>query len=205
MRRDAGAQNRRRILTLGAAFLAVPTLGQTEDEIFVISLERVFTEVLAAQQLRRAEAEMTAVLQAQIERAKEALSAEEDELARGRTEMEPEEFERRAANFDRRVRQTRRIATERGAELQSGFQEARAAISNAIPELVKQVRAEVGARIILNAEHVILSDPALDLTDRLIEVFNQTMPVAPVPSLDLSQPVLAPEAPLDEEQPSDDQ
>lgn len=192
MRRNARFWNRRRFLTVGVAIAAWPVIAASQDQIFVISRERVSTEVLAAQQLRRAEAEMTAVLQAQIERAKEALSAEEDELARNRADMDQEEFERRAASFDRRVRQTRRIANERGAELTKGFKEARATISNAIPELLTQVRAEAGARIILDADQVILFDPALDLTDRLIEVFNQAMPVAPVPDLDQSQPVLAP-------------
>ncbi len=205
MPREARVWSRRSILSLGAVLATWPTLSSSQEQIFVISRERVSTEVLAAQQLRNAEAEMTAILQAQIERAKEALSAEEDELARQRADMDKDEFERRAASFDRRVRQTRRIAKERGAELTNSFQEARATISNAIPELLTQVRSEAGARIILDADQVILVDPALDLTDRLIEVFNQAMPVAPIPELDQSQPVLAPEIPLADDESTNDQ
>ncbi|MEM7056234.1 MAG: OmpH family outer membrane protein [Pseudomonadota bacterium] len=197
--------HRRCILALGAACSLWPAASLSQDQVFVISRERVATEVHAAQQLRRAEAEMTAVLQAQIERAKEALSAEENDLARNRADIEQEEFERRAASFDRRVRQTRRIANERGAELQKGFQEARAIISNAIPELLEQVRIEAGARVILDADQVIIYDPALDLTDRLIEIFNQAMPAARVPDIDLSEPVLAPDIPLTEDDPGDNQ
>jgi len=205
MQLNARFWDRRCILTLGAAFAVWPTFSVSQEQIFVISQKRVSNEVLAAQQLRQAEKEMTRVLQAQIERAQEALSAEEDELARNRSEMEPEEFERRAASFDRRVRETRRIANERGAELQKGFNDARAQILNTIPELLTQVRAEAGARIILDADQVILFDPALDLTDRLIEVFNQAMPIAPVPDVDLSKPVLAPKAPEQDVEPAEGQ
>ena len=194
----------RRIILLTALFAVWPP-ATFAAEIFVISRERVVTEVTAAQQLRRAEAEMTAALQAQIERAKEALSAEENELAGQRQDMEQDEFRRRAANFDRRVRITRRVANERAAEMKKGFQEASVVINNAIPEVLEQIRIEAGAEIILDADQVITFDPDLDLTDRLIEEFNKVMPVAPVPEIDLTQPILAPLDLTVDEQPSDNQ
>lgn len=191
----AGFRDRRHVMGLLVAALLSPGIGNAHDQIFVISRDRVLSEVIAAQQLRQAEAEMSRVLQAQIDSAKEVLSAEETELAQVRGTLSQEEFETRAANFDRRVRQTRRIANERAATMKKGFQESRAKIFDSIPELLEQVRLEAGARIILDADpdQIILFDPALDLTDRLIEVFDQAMPVAPVPQIDLSQPILTPE------------
>lgn len=194
MSEGAGYLNRRRIFALATCLAVWPIWAMAQDQIFVISRERVASEVLAAQQLRRAEAELNAVLQTQIAQAKEILSEEEDDLARNRQDIEPEEFERRAADFDRRVQATRRVANERAAELKNGFQAARAIISQSIPELLEQVRIEAGARMILDADQVIIFDPALDLTDRLIEVFNQAMPAAPVPDIDFSEPILAPQA-----------
>lgn len=183
---------RRRFLAGAGALLALGGVARAADEIFVISRERILREVRAAQGLREVETRMTTRLQILIDEAKAELAAEEAEITRLRPEMSPEDFERRAADFDRRVRLTRRIAQERAAALQKGFQEARAAIVAAVPGIIDRVRIESGARLILNSDMVIVVDPALDLTDRVIELVNQKLPEPPVPDIDVSGPILVP-------------
>ena len=182
-----------------AALLASPPRALGVETLFVISRERILREVRAARVLRQIETEMTATLQAQIDRAKAQLAAEEAELARLRAEMDPKDFDQRAADFDRRVRLTRRIAQERATQLQKGFQEARAAIVAAVPDVIDRVRIEAGARIILNGDHVIVVDPALDLTDRVIQLVDEKMPDPPVPDINLEEPIFIPADPSETE------
>ncbi|MGD1926144.1 MAG: OmpH family outer membrane protein [Paracoccaceae bacterium] len=163
----------------------------------MISRERLLRDVEVARQLRQAEQRMTERLQAQIDETRVALAAEEAELAEVRETLPVDELDRRIQDFDRRMRLARQITQERAAALQKGFQDARAAVVAGLPALIERLRQEVGADVILNAEQVLAADPALDLTDRAVSLFDEAGPRPPIPDIDLTLPVrelVAPEA-----------
>ena len=136
---------------------------------------------------------MTARLQAQIDETKVQFAAEEEELTRLRGDLSAAEFEARVADFDQRVRFARRVAQERAAALQKSFQDARAAIVAALPSLMEQLRVESGARVIVNADQVLAADPAIDLTDRAIALFDAEGPSPAIPDIDFSEPLSRPQ------------
>lgn len=164
----------------------------TTPAFAVVSRDRILREATASRRLREAEEAITARLQGQIDETKAAFAAEEEELARLRGELPEDEFEARVADFDRRVRLARRNAQERAAVLQKVFQDARAAIVAALPSLMERLRVEVGASVILNAEQVLALDPAVDLTDRAIALFDAEGPSPEPPDIDLSAPLSQP-------------
>lgn len=177
---------------LGAVALSGSARAQTPAEVVIVSRERILREAEAARRLRVAEEEMTARLQGQIDDTKVSFAEEEEELTRLRAELPAAEFEARIADFDQRVRQARRVAQERAAILQKGFQDARAAIVGALPSLMERLRVESGARLIVNADQVLAADAAADVTDRAIALFDAEGPLPDIPDLDLSQPLSEP-------------
>ncbi|HET7409219.1 MAG TPA: OmpH family outer membrane protein [Paracoccaceae bacterium] len=186
---------RRRLLAggLAAALIATASGAAAQGGIIVVSRERILREAEAARRLHEAEAALTKELQGQIDATKAALADEEEELARLRGEMAEAEFEARVADFDRRVRQARRVAQERAGILQEGFQDARAAILAALPQLIERLRVETGASIVIDADQVLAMDGAIDMTDRAIDLFDMHGPSPSLPEIDLSGPLLAPD------------
>lgn len=183
----------RRALLVGAAALVGslgPAFAQSGPGIVVVSRERILRESVAARRLREAEARFTAQLQARIDATKQALAAEEAELARLRSELAETAFEARVAEFDSRVRLARRVAQERVTALQSAFQDARAAIVAALPVLIERLRVESGAQIVLNADDVLAMDPSTDLTERAIALFDAHGPAPALPEIDFTAPLL---------------
>lgn len=182
---------------LGAAALAGrPVLAQRQPQprpspdIVVVSRERILREAAAARRLREAEEAMTAQLQSQIDDTKVQFAEEEEELTRLRGELPAAEFETRIADFDQRVRLARRVAQERAAILQKGFQDARAAIVAALPSLMERLRLEAGASVILNADQALAAEPSIDLTVRAIALFDADGPSPAIPDVDLSRPLV---------------
>lgn len=171
---------------------AVPDEVGTAPTFAVVSRDRILREATAARRLREAEEEITARLQGQIDETKAAFAAEEEELARLRGELPEDEFDERVADFDRRVRLARRNAQERAAVLQTAFQDARAAIVAALPALMERLRVEAGASVVVNADQVLALDPAVDLTDRAIALFDAEGPSPEPPEIDLSAPLSQP-------------
>ena len=193
----ASKPSRRGLLAAGlaAAALGAPQAraATPPEAVVVVSRERILREAAAANRLRVAEEEMTARLQGQIDATKVQFAEEEEELARLRAELSGPEFEARVADFDQRVRQARRVAQERAAILQKGFQDARAAIVAALPALMERLRVEAGARLVVNADQVLAADPAVDLTDRAIALFDADGPSPAIPDLDFSRPLSEPQ------------
>ncbi|MFK7943422.1 MAG: OmpH family outer membrane protein [Paracoccaceae bacterium] len=183
---------RRRLLCL----LAAVVLGQhgeaQANDIVMVSRDRLLRESEAANLLGAAEERMTRQLQASVDEAKAQLAAEEAELTKLRATLEPEAFEVRAKDFDRRIRAVRREAQERAAFLQRGFQEARASIVAALPGILERVRVELGVDVVLNADNVLAAAAGIDVTDQVVALIDAEGPRPPPPKIDLSLPLLAP-------------
>ena len=192
-------------VALTATLLAVPSPGAAQapdgtavaegGTVLVVSRVRVLEEIEAARHLSQEEASATERLQREIDEVKAALTSEEEELTRLRETLPREEFEARVAAFDQRVRDERRSAQNRAAILQQIFRDARRELVDALAQVLEQVRLDLGASAIVNAESVLAHDPAIDATDRVIELFNQTVavPVVTIPQ-EPEEPAEAPPA-----------
>ena len=187
MRRQTFAPARRSFVAgaLAAACVGSATAAQSVG-VFVISRKRLLTESKPTKILREAEIGITARLQAEIDRVKSALAAEEADLTRRRDEIPPEEMLRLATDFDRRVRKVRVLTQERAKAVQSAFQEARAKLVLELPPILEKLRLEVGAVAILDADQILAIDPENDLTDRAISMLNEALPAPDVPEVDVS-------------------
>lgn len=169
---------------------ALPSAGR----VLVVSRVRVLEEIDAARHLSQEEAAATERLQREIDEVKAELTAEEEELTRLRETLPREEFEARVAAFDERVRDERRSAQNRAAVLQQVFRDARRELVDALGQVLETVRVDMGAVAIVNADAVLAHDPVIDATDRVIELFNQTVAVPVVSIPQEPQPAEAPAA-----------
>jgi Skp family chaperone for outer membrane proteins len=162
----------------------VASAAAQETAILFISRKRLLNDTNHAQLLRKAEIDLTAQLQAEVDAIKAELAAEEQELARLRPTLDRKVFEARVAAFDRKVRNERREAQERAAALQRAFRAARLKLVEALDPLLEDVRIARGADVIMNADQVLAADPALDVTAEAIARFNATVPAPEVPVLE---------------------
>ena len=171
---------------VGAGMGAGLGFAQSSGSVYVISRDRLLTESKPTQILREAEATATAQLQAEIDRVKSELAKEEADLTRRRDEIPPEEMARLATDFDRRVRSVRVQAQERAKAVQTAFQDARARLVRGLPPILEQLRIEVDAVAILDADQTLAIAPQNDLTDRAIALLDQRMPQPEVPEVDVT-------------------
>ena len=189
----SGRMIERRVLVRGAFAACITLLTATgaaaQSTIRMVSRERLLREVAVARRLRAEEQRMTDLLQQQVDRTKVALAEEEAEIAGLRGTASQEALQTRIQDFDRRMRRARQITQARAAELQKGFQEARAAVVADIPRVMERLRVEAGAVVLLNADQVLAAAPGLDLTDRAVELFDEIASEPAIPRIDLTLPV----------------
>lgn len=148
----------------------------------------MLNDTAAARALRAAEVRLTAELQERVDRVKAELGAEEAALTADRATLAREAFDARVAAFDQRVRRERRQTQRRAAALQTAFREERRKLVEALAPILARVRAAKGALVVLNADDVVAADPAIDVTEEVIALFDAQVPVPPIPDLDALDP-----------------
>lgn len=170
---------------MAAVAWAPPTVNQaqtagpaaaSERRVLVVSRGRVLEESRAARALAQAERELAERVQARIDARKQVLAAEEQELARLRSTMLRADFEERADAFRAKVQAERRLAQQRSAALQTMFRGARRQLVEALGPILTAQRAARGADVILNADAVLASDPAADITVDVLVAYDAAVP-----------------------------
>lgn len=186
--------DRRRVLAGLSLLLAGPAGAQAQDRhsVIVVSRSRILRETTAGQALREAEAKQSATFQARLDAVKAQLEVEEQELATLRGTLSRGAFEARATAFDTKVRLTRRASQRQSAELQRIFRRARERLNSALGPILIEVLRETGADIVLDADQILVAAPSVDMTDRVIALYNARIPAPIIEEL--------PEAPLLEEE-----
>lgn len=175
--------SRRRALALALVPLLAAVPAAAQGPILIVSRKRLLNETANAQALLAAEKRLTAELQGRIDETKRELAAEEQELARLRATLPRDEFDARTAAFDRKVRRERREAQRQAAALQTAFRAERVKLLEALGRTLEEVRAERGASLILNEEQAMAVDPALDITNAVIQRFDASVPPPEIPDL----------------------
>lgn len=202
-----GALTRRGALG-GALLLLVPGLASGQDDgpgrhqVIVVSRSRILRETKAGQALREAEVARSAEFQARVDAVKAQLEGEEQELAALRGRLSRDAFEARAKAFDTKVRLTRRASQRQTAELQRVFRRARERLNAALGPILIDVLRETGADIVLDADQILVAAPSVNMTDRVIQLYDARIPVPRIDALPEepllvepeTEPALSPEA-----------
>jgi Skp family chaperone for outer membrane proteins len=165
---------------LGAAAPAPAQEAGDEAEaaprpVLIVNSAAVVERSEPARALQRMERRIRERVQAELDRVKAELEAEEQRLAELKETMPPDAFSERARAFDRRVREERGAAQERSALLLRFLKDARQALASALPRVLEGLRRETGAQAILDASAVLAADPALNVTEQAVERYNAEM------------------------------
>ncbi|MDS9468132.1 OmpH family outer membrane protein [Paracoccus sp. MBLB3053] len=119
---------------------------------------------------------------AENERLANDFSAEEDELTKLRGTLAPDEFRKRAEEFDKRVVEVRRQRDSVARQLQDEIEEERASFFRAALPILAQLMQERGAVIVLDQRSIFVSAQSVDVTDDLVARMDRLIgegPVAP--------------------------
>lgn len=169
------------VLPLG---IGLNRANAADAAVLLVSRKRLLNDTSHARALLTAEIELTAELQRRIDAIKEELNAEEQELTRLRATLGREEFDERVAAFDLKIRSQRRESQQQAAALQNVFRVERQKLVDALEPLLEAVRAAHGASVIFNADQALALDPALNVTDEVLERFNAEVPPPTIPDIE---------------------
>ncbi|TWI32790.1 periplasmic chaperone for outer membrane proteins Skp [Paracoccus sulfuroxidans] len=164
------------------AATAIMTINR--DELFMNSAwgKRAQVEIEA----RRTE------IEAENDRLADLLATEEQELTGLRQTLPPEEFRKRADEFDKRVIEVRRERDVVVRELQSQADEERTAFFRGLLPVLTQLMDERGAVAVLDQQAIFVAAESINVTDELIRRVDIALgagPAEPAPEGTVPPPV----------------
>ncbi|WP_340109169.1 OmpH family outer membrane protein [Pikeienuella sp. HZG-20] len=162
------------VLILGAW----PGAADEAPRILSVDRERALSESAAAERLGVEEREARIALRGELDKLRADLEAEEAEIAALRETAPKEVFEARVRAFDARVREARETSQQKGEALQARFVSARRALSAALEPILRELLAETGADLILDARTVLAAAESVDVTDEVLRRFDERASVA---------------------------
>ncbi len=151
--------------------------AEAATTLAIVDIQLLLQVSTAAQSIQRQLDEQRAQLQRELAAQEEKVRTSEQELARLRQTLTPEQFDEKRRDFERQVAETRRLIQERTRTLDTAFGSARETLFNTIAQLVQEVAAERGVTMVLPRQGVlVLRDPSLDITDSVLRRLNQRLP-----------------------------
>ncbi len=145
--------------------------AQAGTPVLTIDQERLLAEtrLLAASALAGLERDAQALAAENLRIANE-LIAEERALTDRREALPPEEFRDLADAFHARVQELRAEQDEKGRLLERATEEARRSF---VLDVISDIARARGAFVVIDRRNVILSAPAVDITDEAIRRINE--------------------------------
>lgn len=190
MARRKGSCLWRGVLALGAALLlSTPAMADGKlpnPVVMVIDVQAAMQQSAAGKDIMAKRDQYLQSFQSDVEKNRKALKVAEDELVKQKTSLPQDVWQQKAREFEQKVFDFNQHFQKTNVAVEKSFRAAMAELSHSLAIVTEEVAAESGANLVLPKSQIFLHDPAMEMTDTVIERLNRKYPTVtfPVPAVD---------------------
>ena len=163
-----------------AAKPAATQAAQTPLPIAVLWMQRVMRDSAAGKSAAQQVGELHEKYQAEIVKGQEKLRAEQDDLARQQAVLSPDAFEAKKRAYQRDASDLQQLLQDRNDELDLINKKVTNQIESALLSILKQYMPERGISILVDRQSTISYDPAIDVTNEVLQRLDKALPTIKV-------------------------
>jgi Skp family chaperone for outer membrane proteins len=166
-----------------AAFGAIspaPAQGAPGANVGIIDMQRIIRDAAAFRDARTQLERYRTTYQSEITRDEERLRKEDEELGRQRAVLSPDAFDKRRAEFERKVMDVQRRMQDRSVSLEQSFDKVRGDVGRMVIQIVTDMVKERGYQLVLDKSQVVFHATEMEITDEVLRRLDQKMPTAKV-------------------------
>lgn len=152
--------------------------------IMVVDPQAAMQQSKAGQQVRAMHDQYRQTFQHDLDQSRKALSADEANLVKQKPVLSQDVFQQKARDFDQRVIQFNQRFQKMNLAIENSYRAAMTELGQAFARITAEVANEEGANLVLPVQQVVLHDPRMDLTKKVIERMDAKVPSVtfPVPA-----------------------
>lgn len=169
-------------IAMAAAVGLAPAAAQNQvpPVIGVVDVQHVLREAKAAQVVREAAEAHGRELEERLNRQREELKAQEQQLRQQQAILSPDAFNKRREELERHVADVRRRTEEARNQLNAVFNVAMRDLRNELHKTVVAIMKEKGLNMALPRSAVLVYDERLNVTEDVLAQLNERLPTIAV-------------------------
>lgn len=164
-------------ILLCAIVISTSAMSQT---VAVLNIQEIMRESLAAKAIRQKLESKQKSFQSELSQKEQELQEKERTLAKQRSVLTGEEFEKRVKDFRAQATKAQRDVQTKKAKLDKAFAEALASIQKSVTSIVADMAKEKKFSVVMPTSQLLYADPALDITDQVLTELNKRLPTVNV-------------------------
>ena len=150
------------------------------SQYLVVDLNRILREAAAVQALQEQVGAAREAFQAEIRQREESLRQRDQELARERPQLTPEEYEARRSQLAQELTQLQSDVQERRRQLDQAMNEGMRQVQAVLLPILPQLTEERGASMLISKTSIVLVRPELEITDQALSRLDETLPTVSI-------------------------
>lgn len=166
----------RLFVALFAATLLAAAPASAETMIGVVDTAKIMRDSKAAQSVRSQLQSKQKTFQAELDAKEKTLLAEDQALAKQQGNVDKAAFEQKVKEFRTKAAQAQREVQQKKLAVDKALASSLQNIQQTVLQITKEVAAEKKLNIVLSSAQVLHTDPALDITNEVLNRLNTKLP-----------------------------
>ncbi|WP_082915085.1 OmpH family outer membrane protein [Paramagnetospirillum marisnigri] len=161
--------------------------------VIIVDVQQIQRESLAGKGLITQRDKYQQSFQADFNAARQRLQASDQELAKQKGTIPQDAYDQKAKALEQQVVAFQRRTQVAVRALEKSTEAAAAELMNAILGITGEVANEMGANLVIPKQQVVLHEPSMDVTPKVIERLNRRLSAVnfPAPVVDDAEPAAA--------------
>lgn len=155
---------------------AMPHSAHAQNKIAVVNIQQIMRESKAAESVRQQLKSKQQSFQTELDKEEAALQKEDQELAKQRSVLSQEAFEAKYKDFRKKAATAQQEVRAKRNKLDKGFTQALSDIQKKVTDIVAAISKDKGVDVAIAASPILYANPALDITQPVLDRLNKEMP-----------------------------
>lgn len=156
--------------------MAMANQAAAETNIGIVNTQKIMHESKAAQSVRTQLQAKKKEFQAALDAKEKQLLAEDQALAKQQGSVEKAAFEQKVKDFRAKAAAAQREVEQKRQQVDKALAGALENIQATVIGIVKEIAAEKKLNVVVSSAAVLYTDPALDITDEVLNRLNSKLP-----------------------------
>jgi outer membrane protein len=165
-----------RLLATFVIATALTGTAAADSSIGVVNTQKIMRDSKAAQSVRSQLQSKQKAFQSELDAKEKQLLSEDQALVKQRSTMEQAAFEQKVKDFRAKAAVAQREVQAKKLQVDKALASSLESIQETVLEIVKEVAAEKKMTTVLSAGQVLYAEPALDITDEVLNRLNKKLP-----------------------------
>ena len=167
-------------MTLGYT-AAVAAQAVPESRIAIVDYQLIQKNSTAMVDIQKQIGERRRFYQEEISKQEKELRANDQKLLAQRSVLSREAFALKLREFEARVAQVQRDVQDRKRELDQAFEYGMNQVQLVVKEIIADLSQRKNFNLVLSQQQIIFAETGLNITEDVIKLLNERLPLVPVP------------------------